>query len=540
MPDAYSYLRFSSSRQATGDSLRRQTELAREYCAAHNLTLREELSYKDLGVSAFKGANAKTGRLADFLEAVKLGRVKQGSFLLVESLDRISRDSAHLAAALLTELVEAGVVVVTLLDEHIWDKSTISNTNDFLYSVMLFARAHDESFHKSKRNLKLYKGRRDRDERIICNTGPGWLQKNKSLKCWELVPERAEAVRRVFKEFLSGRSAHSICQQANLERWPRPSIHSKRGDGWHVSLVRRVIANRAVTGVYTEQSGKEHEGFFPRVISDEDFAMAQASTETRARFPRRRDETRYNVFQGLIRCGYCGATMGYRDHGSKAAHHPSETRRYFCTAHVRGATQQCRVRPGAQQTQRHLLASVYRNIASQITSEDTLAQASAAVETGKDLVGQLEKRYQRAYELAESSMTPPKIVVARLTQLELELDEAKAKLRSAQSRLAELGKEPVDLEAVEEVIGQVIHALDASPEARDEIRARIVRNVDSVYIQGREQLAAIVFRGDEKVICWCPIGPNAVVPETPPPLPGFQDVRPADAPLGAPTGLIAV
>lgn len=483
MPDAYSYLRFSSSRQASGDSLRRQTELAREYCADHNLTLREELTYKDLGVSAFKGANAKTGRLADFLEAMKQGRVKQGSYLLVESLDRISRDSAHLAAALLTELVEAGVVVVTLLDEHIWDKSTISNTNDFLYSVMLFARAHDESFHKSKRNLKLYKGRRDREEGIICNTGPGWLQKNKVLKRWELIPDRAESVRRVFKAYRENRSAHSICQQANLEGWPRPSIHSKRANGWHVSLVRRLIANRAVTGVYTEQSGKEHEGFFPRVISDEDFASAQSSSESRARFPRRRDETRYNVFQGLIRCGYCGATMGYRDHGAKAPHHLGETRRYFCTAHVRGATQQCRVRPGAQLTQRHLLAGVYRNIASQITTEDTLAQASTAVEAGKDLVSQLEKRYLRAYELAESSETPPKIVVARLTQLELELDEAKANLRAAQARLAELGEEPVDLEALEEVISRAIHDLDASPEARDGIRGRILRNVDSVFIR---------------------------------------------------------
>jgi DNA invertase Pin-like site-specific DNA recombinase len=122
MTDAYSYLRFSSSKQASGDSVRRQTKLAREYCETHGLTLRDEFTYQDLGVSAYKGDNAKTGHLADFLKAVERGQVKKGSYLLVESLDRISRAASHVAAGLLTDLVEADITVVTLLDEHVWDK----------------------------------------------------------------------------------------------------------------------------------------------------------------------------------------------------------------------------------------------------------------------------------------------------------------------------------------------------------------------------------------------------------------------------------
>jgi DNA invertase Pin-like site-specific DNA recombinase len=77
-PKAYSYVRFSTPEQASGDSLRRQTEAARAYAAKHNLELDEELKFYDRGVSAFRGRNVKEGALAAFLEAVRLNDVPSG------------------------------------------------------------------------------------------------------------------------------------------------------------------------------------------------------------------------------------------------------------------------------------------------------------------------------------------------------------------------------------------------------------------------------------------------------------------------------
>jgi len=68
---AYSYLRFSTPEQQRGDSFRRQTQLAQDYAARHGLELDQELSFQDLGVSAFRGRNQETGRLGDFLDAVR-------------------------------------------------------------------------------------------------------------------------------------------------------------------------------------------------------------------------------------------------------------------------------------------------------------------------------------------------------------------------------------------------------------------------------------------------------------------------------------
>src|SRR5437867_425154 len=88
---AYSYIRFSSRQQAEGDSLRRQTEKAEDYCQRKGWTLDASLTLRDLGVSAFRGDNALLGNLGVFLAAVKKGTVPAGSVLIVESFDRLSR-----------------------------------------------------------------------------------------------------------------------------------------------------------------------------------------------------------------------------------------------------------------------------------------------------------------------------------------------------------------------------------------------------------------------------------------------------------------
>src|ERR1700730_8833613 len=83
---AYSYLRFSTPEQERGDSLRRQTSMAEAYADNHGLEL-DARSYRDLGVSAFRGANADTGMLGEFLELVRAKEIAPGSYLLVESMD---------------------------------------------------------------------------------------------------------------------------------------------------------------------------------------------------------------------------------------------------------------------------------------------------------------------------------------------------------------------------------------------------------------------------------------------------------------------
>src|SRR5215469_13861113 len=81
-PRAFSYRRFSTPEQAKGHSLKRQTDAAEAWCAARGVELDRELTFEDLGVSAFHGRNVEVGALGAFLRAVEDGRVPHGSYLL--------------------------------------------------------------------------------------------------------------------------------------------------------------------------------------------------------------------------------------------------------------------------------------------------------------------------------------------------------------------------------------------------------------------------------------------------------------------------
>src|SRR4051812_27476179 len=94
----YSYVRFSSVKQAQGSGQRRQEDAAAEWCRARGLELVRD--YQDLGVSGFKGRNATEGALAAFLRAIEAGLVPNGATLLVENLDRLSRQQVNRAVEL--------------------------------------------------------------------------------------------------------------------------------------------------------------------------------------------------------------------------------------------------------------------------------------------------------------------------------------------------------------------------------------------------------------------------------------------------------
>src|SRR5262245_3692561 len=114
---AFSYTRFSSAAQADGDSVRRQTALRDDWLKRNpKVRLDTSLSLVDSGVSGFRGKHRsdKRNALAQFLDLVKRGRIPSGSWLIVESVDRLSREHPEEAVPFMYDLIRAGVRIVTL------------------------------------------------------------------------------------------------------------------------------------------------------------------------------------------------------------------------------------------------------------------------------------------------------------------------------------------------------------------------------------------------------------------------------------------
>ena len=343
---AYSYLRFSTPEQMQGDSLRRQTSLAADYAARHGLELDEELTYRDLGVSAFRSSNANVGKLGEFLEAVLVGQVPAGSYLLVESLDRISRDHAFDAQALLSDMIRRGVIVVTLLDERVYSLDGLrQDPMGMMYSIMAFMRANEESAVKSRRLKQAWLGKRaTATTRPLTSIMPAWLRLDRETQQIVEVPERGEVVQRIFRLTLEGVGQHKIAETFNREGLGQWGSGRSRGTQWHRSYVAKILNNPAVIGTMrpheTSYDGKRKlrvpldpiEGYFPAVISREQWDAVQALLATKGG-PRGRQTSApiTNVLAYLAVCPRCGKTMTRVQKGKKTV--PS----LVCTAAKAGA-----------------------------------------------------------------------------------------------------------------------------------------------------------------------------------------------------------
>jgi hypothetical protein len=117
---AISYIRFSSAQQSEGDSLRRQLEMTRTYAATYSLLLDESLTYRDLGVSGWKGKNRTEGMLKALLDGIKAGRVRPGTALLVERLDRLTREGFMTGVTLMMDILKAGIEVHSVASGRIF------------------------------------------------------------------------------------------------------------------------------------------------------------------------------------------------------------------------------------------------------------------------------------------------------------------------------------------------------------------------------------------------------------------------------------
>jgi len=306
MPIAYSYIRFSSERQAKGDSIRRQKDLATEYIERNpelRLELDTSLHLTDEGLSAYKGVAQSKGSLGVFIRLVEDGKIEKGSYLLVESLDRLSRQTPRKALAQLGTLMDEGIIVVTLNDNKSYTSATIDDDNgmSLLFAIMLMSRAHEESAIKAKRVRSAWRQKmlRVADGVQLTKRVPFWINKDDRKK---VIPERVEVVKRIFKLSADGLGGQRITRLLNEEGVEPPTNLASK---WGISSVKKVLNSEAVLGVLNTADGVRHESYYPRVINEKLWIKTRFQGVSSKRT---RDSQNVHPLSGLCVCAVCGAT----------------------------------------------------------------------------------------------------------------------------------------------------------------------------------------------------------------------------------------
>jgi DNA invertase Pin-like site-specific DNA recombinase len=425
---AYSYLRYSSPSQADGDSIRRQTALTEAWCERNGVTLDKRLKLRDEGVSAFRGGhreNPDKHALASFLALVRAGRITPGSILIVENLDRLSREEIVSAVRLFLDLLDAGVVLVQLAPECRFDRADLDPMK-LMMAVMELSRGHGESAVKSARIGAAWSSKREK----IAGTkmtakAPGWVKLSADRKTFTVIPKVVAVVKRIFAMAVAGHGCRVIAQKLNDEGIPSPGYSGE----WSTESVRHTLRNRSVLGEFTPHVGRRATrnrkpagppipDYYPAVIDPATFHAAQKALAGRRNQRGPQGKGVANLFTSLIVSGDDGHPMHINVK-------PPRGRRLVSAGAMRGAAGSKYLAFPLWAFERAFLALVRkvdpRDLAPQAECDGA---AQVAELTGR--VGELDYRIGELTRRLDAEFSP--LLLDKLTQYERERASAAADL----------------------------------------------------------------------------------------------------------------
>lgn len=239
--------------------------------------------------------------------------------VLVKSISRFARNTVDLIKTV-RHLKELGIEVI-FEKENI---SSFSKDGEFILSI-LASFAQEESRSISD-NVKW--GTRKRFEKGIPNGrvrvfGYDWV--GDTLK---IVPHEAEIVKRMFQDFINGKTRYQIQKEFEQE-----GITTRLGNPWVDSNIKGVLTNVTYTGNMLLQKVfvsdpltkkmKQNKGELPQyfventhepIIDLKTFEYVQEEMK-------RRCQNRKKIFSSKIQCAYCGGYYIRNTVGKKTKYH---------------------------------------------------------------------------------------------------------------------------------------------------------------------------------------------------------------------------
>ena len=464
---AYSYIRMSSPEQIKGDSLRRQMQASQQYADQRGLTL--DNSLRDLGISAYRGAQRDRGALGAFLALVQSGQIPTGSVLIVESLDRLSREAALEATKQFYDIILAGITIVTLSDGVEYSRETIGQDwTKLLIGLTIMVRAHEESSVKSARISSAWQEKRRKaasQKTAMTARCPAWIEL--SDERYNLIPERAAIVQRIFDDTIGGIGKNVLVRTLNRERVPVFG----RGTGWHMSYVQKILESEASFGRYQPHrlaegrrvpDGDPINNYFPAAVSEQTYWQAAAAREARKAKGGRRGETYVSLLSGLSRCGCCGDAMVNVNKGQK----PKGGRYIECSKLRRGLPCDNQRRWPLSEVESIVLDRIQDVDFSRIMgADDPAVSLKAELAAARSQLEESERRRANliaAIETLSSDEIETTGIGERLKSLALELKLAKKHTVDTESMLSAATSAPADLSAHLDALEKLRHHLSAA------------------------------------------------------------------------------
>jgi site-specific DNA recombinase len=310
------YARFSTELQ-NDKSVEDQFRLCEEYAGRNEIEVADRYSDRARSGTTIIGRDG----LLSLLHDAKAG---QWSCIVVESLDRISRDTEDLAG-IFKRLTFAGIDIIAV-HEGIADAMQIGIRS--LVSTMFLKDLRE----KTRRGLAGVIS----DGRHAGGRAYGYrpvLGKNGVLEIYE--PE-AEIVRRIFREYLAGDVPRVIAGRLNSDGIPAPrganwvastiNGNKARGHGiiqnplyaghivWNKSrMVRNPDTGKRVIRMNPESEWRRAEAPHLALFTEAVWQAAQSAKEGRSSAHPAGERRMKRLLSGLLKCGCCGGGLSMHD-----------------------------------------------------------------------------------------------------------------------------------------------------------------------------------------------------------------------------------
>ncbi|MCX6885545.1 MAG: recombinase family protein [Verrucomicrobia bacterium] len=303
------YGRFSSQPQEKGDSKRRQIEGAKAYATKKGIEIVGE--YFDEAVSGKSGANLELefGRL--------LQDSKEGEIIICEQVDRIGRQNPFILGKLIWDTVSRGVEIHIFQSGQIISKENINNLDTQFSLFTGSAVGHADNRRRIDRiNAKFQdtfaKARQGIQTGALVCFLPQCFRWDDTKNKIIILEDKAEVIRNIFRLYIEGHGASTICKMLNENKTPTlytDSLSKKLGKPrvWCQPTIRHIIRTEAYAGTVTVKGEKYT--CIPKVISREDFDIVQLLIKRNTRRAGKISGRPNNLFSTIGTCKHCGGAV---------------------------------------------------------------------------------------------------------------------------------------------------------------------------------------------------------------------------------------
>ena len=246
---------------------------------------------------------------------VKSGRVTKGSYLLVENLDRLSRENAGEATELFLSIVNKGVVIVQLSPAVMEFRKPVDMTS-LMFAIVELSRGHSESAIKSERGKASWaRKQKSAATHLVSKRLPGWIS---HVDGKLVLNEHATTVRRIYQMARDGDGAAGIAKKLNADGVPIMGYKLLLGKTvkWSAATVLFLLTTTATIGEYVPyrrgtNPGKPVPGYYPSVVDANMYHAVRAAITARGRTGRGRKGNHVNLLSGLLVDARDGGSLSY-------------------------------------------------------------------------------------------------------------------------------------------------------------------------------------------------------------------------------------